>query len=102
VRVAQIPALLGEQRQAARSLCKQNARLHNVTAMVKRRCAAAGLAVSFSSHSFRTTGATLFVQNGGDLPMLQELLGHADVRTTRVYVRAATKGRRQEVERVHL
>jgi site-specific recombinase XerD len=34
--------------------------------------------------------------------MLQELLGHADVRTTRVYVRAATKGRRQEVERVHL
>jgi hypothetical protein len=34
----------------------------------------------------------------------RRLLGHADVRTTRVYVRAASKGRgrRQEVERMHL
>ena len=47
-------------------------------------------------------GRSTFIENGGDLPTLQDLLGHADVRTTRIYVRAAAQGRRQEVERVHL
>lgn len=44
---------------------------NDVLAMVKRRCAAAGLALSFSPHAFRTTGATLFVDNSGDLSILQ-------------------------------
>ena len=70
-------------------------------AMVKRRCAAASLPTVFRTHSFRTTGANLHLQNGGKLEDLQELMGHADVRVTRSYKRGSGASKRQEVERIH-
>jgi site-specific recombinase XerD len=86
----------------AKTLSAQPMHRNDVTAMVKRRCAAPGLALSFPSHSVRTTGATLVIENGGDLATPLDLLGQADVRPTRVYVRSAISGRYQEVERVQL
>jgi site-specific recombinase XerD len=70
-------------------------------AMVKRRCALAGLSTAFRTHSFRTTGANLHLQNGGKLEDLQELMGHADIRVTRGYLRGNGGTKRQEVERIH-
>jgi site-specific recombinase XerD len=69
---------------------------------VKRRCKAAGLASSISNHSFRATGITVHQENGGRLEDAQELAGHADARTTRLYVRKARKIAQAEVERVQL
>lgn len=40
----------------------------------------------FSAHVWRHTFAKAFLLNGGDIFTLQELLGHEDVETTRVYV----------------
>lgn len=40
----------------------------------------------FSAHTWRHTFAKAFLLNGGDVFTLQELLGHADVETTKVYV----------------
>jgi site-specific recombinase XerD len=69
---------------------------------VKRRCKAAGLPSSISDHSFRATGITLHQENGGRLEDAQTLAGHADARTTRLYVRTQRKVAQAEVERVQL
>jgi integrase/recombinase XerD len=69
---------------------------------VKRRCKAAGLPSSISNHSFRATGLTLHQLNGGKLEDAQEMAGHADARTTRLYVRKSRKIAQAEFERVQL
>lgn len=69
---------------------------------VKRRCKAAGLPGSISNHSFRATGITLHQESGGRLEEAQDLAGHADARTTRLYVRKERKIAQAEVERVQL
>jgi integrase len=74
---------------------------NDVGAMVKRRCAAAGLSATICSHSFRATGLTLHHENGGSLQAGAELAGHESTRTTQRYVRTRGQGRRQEVELIH-
>jgi integrase len=69
---------------------------------VKRRCRMAGLPASICNHSFRATGITVHQENGGRLEDAQELAGHADARTTRLYVRRARRVAQAEVERVQL
>ena len=44
-----------------------------------------------SAHSLRHTAATLAVQNGVGLRQVQELLGHADLRTTAIYTHVGDK-----------
>jgi len=70
--------------------------------VVKRRCKAAGLPSTISNHSFRATGITIHQESGGRLEDAQQLAGHADARTTRLYVRGKSKVARAEVERVQL
>jgi integrase len=67
---------------------------------VKRRCRMAALPSSICNHSFRATGITVHQENGGRLEDTQELAGHADARTTRLYIRRARKIAQAEVERV--
>ncbi|HVY29667.1 MAG TPA: tyrosine-type recombinase/integrase [Polyangiaceae bacterium] len=74
----------------------------DVLAMVKRRCADAGLPPSICNHSFRATGITIHRENGGRLEDAQELAGHADMRTTKLYDRTMRTVVRAEVERVQL
>jgi site-specific recombinase XerD len=70
--------------------------------VVKRRCKAAGLPPGISNHSFRATGITLHQESGGRLEEAQALAGHADSRTTRLYVRKERTIAQAEVERVQL
>lgn len=39
----------------------------------------------FSCHAFRHTGAMQFIKNGGDVRVLQIILGHARITTTEIY-----------------
>jgi site-specific recombinase XerD len=68
--------------------------------MVKRRLRRAGLPVLFSNHSFRATGITTFLENGGQLETAQRIAGHADSRTTKGYDRRATRLELAEIVRV--
>lgn len=77
-------------------------RRSDVLAMVKRRCEAAALPSRISNHSFRATAITLHHQGGGRLQDAQALAGHADPRTTLMYVRRSEELERDEVERVQL
>ena len=68
--------------------------------MVKRRLKRAGLPTLFSNHSFRATGITTFLENGGQLEVAQRIAGHADSRTTKGYDRRATRLELSEIVRV--
>jgi integrase len=68
--------------------------------MVKRRLKRAGLPLLFSNHSFRATGITTFLENGGQLETAQRIAGHADSRTTKGYDRRATRLELSEIARV--
>jgi len=75
---------------------------HEVLAMVKRRCKAAGLGSQFTNHTFRATGITAYLKNGGQLEYAQYMAGHASPRTTRLYDRRAQEASLDEIERIIL
>lgn len=57
----------------------------NIWRLVVRYSKAAGLPRLISPHTLRHCFATHLLQNGADLRIVQELLGHADVATTQIY-----------------
>ena len=68
--------------------------------MVRRRAAAAGIATKISCHSFRATGITVYLQNGGKLEVAQQMAGHESARTTGLYDRRNDGVELDEVERL--
>ena len=60
-----------------------------VLAMIKRRAAGAGLPPSTCCHTFRATGITAYLSNGGTLERAQQIAGHASPKTTKLYDRTA-------------
>ena len=69
-----------------------------VLAMIKRRAAAAGLPSSTCCHTFRATGVTAYLSNGGTLEHAQQIAGHASPKTTKLYDRPADTVTVDEIE----
>ena len=69
-------------------------------ALVKRRASAAGLPASTCCHTFRATGITAYLSNGGTLEHAQRIAGHASPKTTKLYDRTADAVSLDEIERI--
>jgi site-specific recombinase XerD len=74
----------------------------DVYRMVKRRAADAGLATAIGCHTFRATGITNYLVNGGTLEKAQQLANHESARTTKLYDRREDKLSLDEVERISI
>jgi integrase/recombinase XerD len=72
----------------------------NVHMMIQRRARTEGLRTKISAHSFRATGITTYLQNGGKLEIAQQMAGHESARTTGLYDRRNDQIVLDEVERV--
>ncbi|MHB8446878.1 MAG: tyrosine-type recombinase/integrase [Rudaea sp.] len=72
----------------------------NVFHMIRRRMEAIGLTGEFGCHSFRGTGITNFLENGGTLETAARIAGHASTKTTQLYDRRRQAVDQAEVERI--
>jgi site-specific recombinase XerD len=72
----------------------------NAWAMVQRRAAQAGIATQIGNHTFRATGITAYLKNGGTLERAATMANHASTRTTQLYDRRSDDITLDEVERV--
>jgi integrase/recombinase XerD len=71
-----------------------------VLAMVKRRARVAGLPADVCCHSFRATGITAYLLNGGLLEHAQQIAAHESPRTTKLYDRTRDEVSLDEIEKI--
>jgi site-specific recombinase XerD len=81
-----------------------NRRLHRIDAyrMIRRRARAAGIRSPIGCHTFRATGITQYLLNGGKLEHAQHMAAHESTRTTGLYDRRKDEITLDEVERIIL
>lgn len=72
----------------------------DVLAMIKRRVRRAGLDRTVCCHTFRATGITAYLLNGGTIEKAQALANHASPKTTQLYNRSCDQITLDEIERV--
>jgi integrase len=70
--------------------------------MMRRRAVAAGIMAPIGNHTFRATGITAYLSNGGALEYAQEMAGHESPRTTKLYDRTKERLTQDEVEGIRL
>jgi integrase/recombinase XerD len=72
----------------------------NALHMVKRRAVAARLSPRIGNHTFRATGITAYLENGGTLEHAQQIAAHESPKTTKLYDRTNDQITLDEVERI--
>ena len=72
----------------------------DVFRMIGRRAEDAGIKTRIGCHSFRATGITEYLRNGGKLEIAQQMANHESARTTGLYDRRTDQVNLDEVERI--
>lgn len=72
-----------------------------VFTIVRRLCEEAGIAKTVSPHTLRHSFATHLLQNGADLRVIQQLLGHEDLATTEIYTHVDVQDLRKAILQYH-
>lgn len=85
----------GREQVADRGLARSE-----IFAIVRRRAAAVGLPQEIGCHSFRGTGITNYLSNGGTIETAAKLAGHSSTRTTQLYDRRHAEVALSEIERI--
>ena len=87
----------GRKQLSQARMARQDARR-----MIVRRAIAAGIATKLSCHTFRATGITVYLLNGGLLEYAQQMAAHESARTTKLYDRRNDQVTLDQVERIVL
>ena len=103
-------AELVEQRKSAifrtvnrnRELTEARMYSQDVWRMLKRQAKRAKLPDNVCCHTFRATGITTYLENGGTVEVAQQIAGHESPRTTKLYDRRHEEIALEEVERVRI
>jgi integrase/recombinase XerD len=72
----------------------------DVLHMIKQRAKAEALPYSTCCHTFRATGITTYLQNGGTLEHTKTIANHESPKTTKLYDRTREELSLDEIERV--
>ena len=72
----------------------------DVWRMIRRRALAAGIKTEIGCHTFRATGITAYLKNGGRLEVAQQMAAHESSRTTGLYDRRSDEVSLDEVEKI--
>jgi site-specific recombinase XerD len=83
-----------------RQLTERRITRRAVLAMIKRRAVAAGIPDRICCHTFRATGITAYLLNGGTLEHAQRIAAHESPRTTKLYDRTSDDITLDEIERI--
>jgi integrase/recombinase XerD len=68
--------------------------------MIQRRAKTAKIKTKIGNHTFRATGITAYMKNGGKLETAQQIANHESPRTTKLYDRREEEISLDEVERI--
>lgn len=69
--------------------------------IIKKESTRAGILKEISPHTFRHSFATHMVENGADLRVVQEMLGHESILTTEIYTHVNSEKWRESILRCH-
>jgi integrase len=72
----------------------------NALDMIKGRAKAIGLPVTICCHTFRATGITAYLENGGTIENAQAIANHESPKTTKLYDRTSDQITLDEVEKI--
>ena len=68
--------------------------------MIQRRATELGGKVKIGCHTFRATGITAYLENGGTIEHAQQIANHESPNTTKLYDRTSDQITLDEVERI--
>ncbi len=93
-------SLFRTTRGRARTLTAQTLSRFDAHKIIKRRAINAGLPEIISCHTFRATGITTYLKNGGTIEHAQRIAAHESPRTTKLYDRTSDAISLDEIERI--
>ena len=75
--------------------------MRSIERLVKKYVKIAGLPLTTSPHTLRHSYATDLLEQGVDVRLIQEFLGHSDISTTQIYTHVTNKKLRDVYKNFH-